>query len=74
MFAALDPTARLIVVLALLAGLYALSGLLWPYTACNACKAGKHASPTGKNWRDCGRCGGSGKKIRQISRLLGKDD
>lgn len=71
-FTSLDPGVRLIIVLALAAGIYVVSGLIWPYTACSACTGGKHASPTGKNWRSCGRCAGSGKKLRLISRLLGR--
>jgi hypothetical protein len=72
MFASLDSTTR--AVLAVFVGVYMLSGLLWPYTACSACADGKHASPSGKNWRSCGKCDGSGKKVRLISRLLGRGD
>lgn len=71
-FQQLDPTTRLFVVLTLLAGLYLLSGFLYPYTACPVCKGQRNYSPSGKNWSECGRCGGSGKKVRLISRLLGR--
>jgi hypothetical protein len=75
LLSSLDPTIRAIVVLAVCVGLYVLHGLIWPYTACPACQGGKHHySPTGKNWRNCGKCGGSGKKTRLISRLLGRGD
>jgi hypothetical protein len=74
MLASLDPSTRTLLVLAVVVGLYVLSGLVWPYTACPACDGGKHHSPTGKNWHNCGKCGGSGKKIRLISRLLGRAD
>lgn len=73
MLSALDPTTRAIVIGAAIVGLYVLSGLIWPYTACPACAGGKHHSPTGRNWRSCRKCDGSGKKIRLISRLLGRD-
>ena len=69
----LDSITRTTVILLALAGLYVLSGLIWPYTNCPACSGGKHHSPTGQNWRDCGRCGGTGKRTRLISRLLGRE-
>ncbi|MFD4196753.1 hypothetical protein [Amycolatopsis thermoflava] len=58
------------VVLALLAwlALYYLACQIWPYTACGRCNGGKHTSPTGKAWRNCSRCGGSGKKRRLLAR------
>ncbi|WP_431910121.1 hypothetical protein [Amycolatopsis thermoflava] len=74
MLAHLDPTARVVVVLVGLLAVYVLSGFIWPYTACPTCDGGKHRSPTGKNWRSCGKCGGSGKKVRLISRILGRGD
>ena len=73
-FQHLDPTTRFIVVLALLAGLYLLSGFFWPYTVCPACQGRRSYSPSGKNWHEGRRCGGSGKKIRLISRLLGRSN
>jgi hypothetical protein len=71
-FAGLDPTLRVVLVVAGIVGLYVFSGLVWPDTSCPRCEGGKHASPTGKNHRPCGRCKGSGKKARLISRLLGR--
>jgi len=71
-FESLDPTGRTIVVLVVLVGLYVLSGLMRPYTVCPVCKGRRNYSPTGKNWGECGKCRGSGKKIRLISRLLGR--
>lgn len=61
-----------LLILGLLA-LYVVSIAVWPYTACGACQGGKHHSPTGKNHRPCGRCDGSGKKVRLGSRLIGRD-
>lgn len=73
-FHQLDYTGRIVVVAVLLLGIYVVSGYVWPYTACSRCGGGKHASPSGKNWRNCGKCGGSGKKIRVISKVLGRGD
>lgn len=47
---------------------YYLACQIWPYTTCGRCKGGKHHSPSGKAWRDCPRCGGSGKKRRLLAR------
>ncbi|RSN05946.1 hypothetical protein DMC63_37680 [Streptomyces sp. WAC 05977] len=71
-FQQLDHTTRFLVVVVLLMGLYLLSGFFYPYTACSVCKGQKNFSPSGKNWAECGKCGGSGKKIRLISRFLGR--
>lgn len=71
LFAQLDPTTRLIVVIAFVSGLYVLSVLVWPYTGCPTCSAaGKHHSPNGANFRLCRQCKGSGKKVRLLARLL----
>ncbi|GAA1983327.1 hypothetical protein [Amycolatopsis minnesotensis] len=71
-FTNLDPTGRVIVLAVLGTVAYLLSGLFWPYTACQACHGGKHSSPTGKNFGLCRRCRGSGKKLRLVARLLGR--
>ena len=52
-----------IAALALLAG-YTAACVLWPWTSCARCQNGKLRSPTGKAWRDCPRCGGTGRKVR----------
>jgi hypothetical protein len=53
-------------VLVILVGgaLYAVSCSIWPYTACARCDSGKLRSPSGKAWRPCPRCKGSGKRRR----------
>lgn len=52
-------------------GVYAGVCLVWPYTACSWCDGkGKHRSPSGKHWRPCFRCKGSGRKLRRGRRLL----
>jgi hypothetical protein len=60
------------------AGVYAGACLFWPWTACEKCEgAGKFRSPSGKNWRPCPRCGGSGRKERfgavVLRKLFGRD-
>lgn len=38
---------------------------VWPFTACGRCKgAARLRSPSGRAWRSCPRCAGSGKRIR----------
>jgi hypothetical protein len=56
-------TVALIVTIAL--GLYLLGCLIWPFGKCRRCKgAGKFKSPFGRAYRYCGRCQGSGLRIR----------
>jgi DnaJ-class molecular chaperone len=55
--------------LALLAG-YALVCRVWPYAACGRCDGrGEHSSPSGKTYRECRRCKGSGRRLRLGRRL-----
>jgi hypothetical protein len=54
-----------LVVLVLVGGaLYVVACSIWPYTACGRCDGGKRRSPSGKAWRSCPRCKGSGKRRR----------
>ena len=57
-----------IVVLAFL-GAYVVACIAWPWTSCARCQNGKLRSPTGKAWRDCPRCAGTGRKVRLGRRL-----
>jgi hypothetical protein len=42
----------------------------WPFAACFRCKGeGKFRSPSGKAWRNCPRCSGSGKRVRLGRRI-----
>lgn len=44
---------------------YAVSCIVWPYTACGMCNGTrKLRSPSRRAWRPCGRCGGEGKVVR----------
>lgn len=44
---------------------YAFAAWVWPFTACRKCHGGgKLRSPSGRNWRRCKRCGGTGRRLR----------
>lgn len=44
---------------------YMVACRIWPYAACVACDgAGRHRSPSGKAWRTCRRCRGTGARLR----------
>lgn len=44
---------------------YLLTCLVWPFGKCRRCKgAGKFKSPLGNAYRRCGRCDGSGLRVR----------
>lgn len=50
---------------------YALACAVWPYRRCSRCGGtGKRRSPSGKAWRPCGRCDGSGHSVRVGRRLV----
>lgn len=51
-------------------GGYVVACLIWPFAACLKCKGGgRFRSPTGKAWRLCRRCKGSGTRVRVGRRL-----
>lgn len=41
---------------------------IWPYARCRRCSGGKLRTPSGKTWRKCPRCGGSGERERLLYR------
>lgn len=42
----------------------------WPFAACGKCEGvGKFRSPSGRAWRKCRRCKGSGERVRVGRRL-----
>lgn len=46
-------------------GVYWVACLLWPFAACLKCDGdGKTRSPSGKTWRPCRRCDGTGRRLR----------
>ncbi|MBB3053557.1 hypothetical protein FHS23_004611 [Prauserella isguenensis] len=70
-----DPNVRAVLVLLAFAAAYVLYALIWPFTHCGACGGGKRTAPQsqGRYWRKCGRCGGTGKKIRLLARMFGRN-
>lgn len=62
---------RLAAFAAVAAVLYAGACVFWPFTACGKCKgSARFKSPTGKNWRRCNRCKGTGGRVRTGRRIL----
>jgi hypothetical protein len=50
---------------------YAVAAWIWPYTNCLKCHGdGKLRSPSGRMWRRCKRCGGTGRRLRLGRRVL----
>jgi hypothetical protein len=48
-----------------IAAFYLLTCAVWPFGKCRRCKgAGKFKSPFGNAYRHCGRCDGSGLRVR----------
>nr|WP_202888640.1 hypothetical protein [Kribbella solani] len=61
--AALAATVLLIVTAVV--GFYLLTCLIWPFGKCHRCKGvGKFKAPIGKAFRHCGKCDGSGLRVR----------
>jgi hypothetical protein len=59
--------------LVVLAG-YVLACWFWPLTRCGRCHgAGRFRSPSGRSWRPCPRCGGSGSRERLLGRTRRRD-
>lgn len=58
-------TAEAAALLAIIAAVYLLSCLIWPWTRCGRCDGGRlRAGHQRKVWRDCGRCSGTGRRRR----------
>jgi len=60
----------LILSVLLVAAGYATACWWWPFMACTHCDGGKIRSPSGKAWRRCRRCKGSGARIRTGRRIF----
>lgn len=44
---------------------YLLACWIWPFAACRRCDGdGKFRSPSGKAWRPCRKCRGTGARLR----------
>ncbi len=63
-------TLAVLAVLAVSAATLARS-FFWEWGPCPACKGrrGRGWGSTGGAWRDCGRCGGLGQRIRPLARI-----
>ncbi|GAA5156274.1 MULTISPECIES: hypothetical protein [Amycolatopsis] len=63
---------QLIVLGLIVAAVYAIQCLIWPFAACRSCGGtGKHRSPSGKAFRSCGACEGKGRRLRLGRKLFG---
>ena len=52
---------------------YIVSLICWPFRACTLCKGTKtHDSPSGKFFRHCLKCGGSGYQLRLAIRIFNR--
>jgi len=61
----MTPTLAATLAATVLAAGYLLACWIWPFAACLTCSGdGKRRSPSGKAWRTCKRCGGSGARLR----------
>ncbi|OLT12252.1 hypothetical protein BJF78_24635 [Pseudonocardia sp. CNS-139] len=56
----------ILILLALVAaGVYVVVAVIWPLKRCRWCSGtGRWRSPFDSAWRPCGRCGGSGRRVR----------
>lgn len=53
------------------AGVYLLACWIWPFAACHRCEGlGRFRSPSGKAWRRCRRCKGTGERLRVGHRVV----
>jgi hypothetical protein len=60
-----DAASTLCPLLALVTFGYAFACWIWPFKACPRCEgSGKRRSPTGRAFRLCRSCGGTGRRLR----------
>jgi hypothetical protein len=51
--------------------MYVISIFLWPYARCRSCRGSStNIGSSHRRWGVCGRCGGSGKRVRLGARLF----
>lgn len=61
----MNPNTLLVLGLAGATCWYAVACLIWPYASCGRCEGGgKLRSPSGRTWRACPRCAGTGRRLR----------
>ena len=54
-----------------LLSIYAVACVAWPYSAYSRCSgSGKRPSPSGRAFRNCPRCSGTGRRLRLGRRLF----
>jgi hypothetical protein len=63
------PWGTVGLVVLILLTVYVLACAVWPWTSCGRCEGGRKRSPSGKAWRNCRSCGGTGKKVRLGRRM-----
>lgn len=69
----MDGALLLLLAAAAAAALYLAHCRWWPYAPCVRCDgAGKLRSPSGRSWRSCPRCKGTGKRLRIGTRFLNR--
>ncbi|HEY9411205.1 MAG TPA: hypothetical protein VIP77_16620 [Jiangellaceae bacterium] len=57
--------ATAVLIAAVIAALYLLTCLIWPFGKCRRCKGGgKFTAPSGKAFRHCRKCKGTGHRVR----------
>lgn len=63
-------TAGLILLALLGLALYITACVIWPFGACRKCAGlGRFRSPTGRAWRACKHCRGTGARVRTGRRI-----
>ena len=59
-------------IVTVVAAFYLLTCAVWPFGKCRRCKGvGKFKSPFGNAFRHCGRCDGSGLRVRFGRKVIG---
>jgi hypothetical protein len=65
-----DAASTLILSLGFITFCYIAACAYWPFTACRKCHgAGRHRSPSGRAWRYCHHCNGTGTRLRTGRRI-----
>ncbi|MFC9694670.1 hypothetical protein ACFTSF_39350 [Kribbella sp. NPDC056951] len=63
--------ATVLLIVTIAVGFYLLTCLVWPFGKCRRCKGvGKFKSPFGNAFRHCGKCDGSGLRVRLGRHLI----
>ncbi|MCO6010567.1 hypothetical protein NE236_36975 [Actinoallomurus purpureus] len=66
-----NDTGSLILLVLFALVLYGAACAIWPFRSCRTCGgSGRFRSPSGRAWRYCRRCNGTGAKLRLGRRIL----